>query len=488
MLLCLALACCSDKEDSTGNQIPKGPRISGAPTAVVSGSQTIFTGAVNPIGLETMCYFEYGATAGYGRYSTTMTIGNGTTDVIVRDTVQDLSVDSVYHCRLVAENSDGQARSPDLAFSVVAEWPTIVSVAAVTVSPGMAILSATVKANNLPTRCFVAYGVYDNSVYSLYDKVTPGNWIEGGRDAVVVCDTLANLGVDTTYHCRWSAVNSLGIVHASEQTFVITTGPPAISGGVAITYDGVNAILSATVRPNGLETTSYFEYGTTAEYGKTFPVKSIGSGKNNVVVTDTLPGPDPGITIHCRLVTQNSGGTRRSADREISIVPFVYPLTFGTQWSYRYTCDRLMLSYHGHGTQVWEVTEQPSSDSVRILVSRTDTISQYSWGDTVKVILSTTSITASIGQLAYFVRWFELTQAQYADPAYRENYFRQYATVPRYTNAGADTVSFGFESNDHVAEMARYVSGIGLISWRRLYNGHSATNETLTLESVTVAP
>ena len=94
---------------------------------------------------------------------------------------------------------------------------------------------------------------------------------------------------------------------------------------------------SATVNPNGLETSCYFEYGQTTAYGTQLPTKSIGAAKSDIVVSDTIAVPVPATTIHCRLVAVNSDGRRESADRAISFVDFVFPLEAGTTWHYTYS-------------------------------------------------------------------------------------------------------------------------------------------------------
>ncbi len=378
----------------------------------------------------------------------------------------------------------------------VAGPPAIASVAPATFSTGRVILTATVKANGLPTQCFFQYGVYSgfNSTYSIYGLQTPSKPIGEIMDGVVVCDTVSGLGVDTTYHFRCVAMNSGGTTFGTEQTFVITAAPPVITSFISVVPGGLEVTVSATVRPNGRETRCYFEYGQTTSYGNQLSTASIGGGYSDSVVSSTITVPAPGTTMHCRLVAMNSQGRIESADRAFSLVEFVYPLTVGTQWKYSYEEWCLMgyhiipgyIGSHIRGTQMWTVVGTGSPDSVCIQVSRIDSVERYDQGDS--VMTSVTSFTVSISSVNYRVRWYELILAPFADREYRENSFSQLITVPRYLESGSDPLTIGNDGGNSNSFFARYVNGRGLVSFRKSYAGHSSINETLTLDSVYVAP
>ena len=90
----------------------------------------------------------------------------------------------------------------------------------------------------------------------------------------------------------------------------VTTGPAANVGQNSATLTG-------GVTPNELETTYFFEYGTTASYGARVPdpPASAGSGNRRVAVTADIGNLAPATTYHYRLVAQNARGVRRGADR-----------------------------------------------------------------------------------------------------------------------------------------------------------------------------
>ena len=91
----------------------------------------------------------------------------------------------------------------------------------------------------------------------------------------------------------------------------INSGLPIIS-----INDSLVAITSSTfqidcyINPNGLTTTSYFEYGTTSSLGNILAsVPSSVSGTNYVAVNSTTFNLTVGVTFYFRLVATNSLGT-----------------------------------------------------------------------------------------------------------------------------------------------------------------------------------
>jgi peptidoglycan hydrolase-like protein with peptidoglycan-binding domain len=63
------------------------------------------------------------------------------------------------------------------------------------------------------------------------------------------------------------------------------------------------------VDPNGVDTTYYFEYGTTSTYGSTTATTDAGSGTSSVDVTATISGLLPDTTYAFALVATNASGS-----------------------------------------------------------------------------------------------------------------------------------------------------------------------------------
>ena len=89
-------------------------------------------------------------------------------------------------------------------------------------------------------------------------------------------------------------------------------GPSAggrAAGGYVVNADSNSATLVGGVYPNGLDTSYWWQYGTSTGYGQQTAATDAGAGSAPVSTTDTISGLTPGTTYHYRLVAQNSAGT-----------------------------------------------------------------------------------------------------------------------------------------------------------------------------------
>jgi hypothetical protein len=73
-------------------------------------------GTVNPNGLSTKYYFEFGTTSGYGYQTSPVTAGNGLANVAVGATLAGLQSTQTYHYRLVAVSIGGTTLGADATF------------------------------------------------------------------------------------------------------------------------------------------------------------------------------------------------------------------------------------------------------------------------------------------------------------------------------------------------------------------------------------
>ena len=118
------------------------------PTAVtanvtsIGASSATLNGSVNPNGVATTWYFEYGTSTGYGSTTSSKNAGSGTNSVSVSAPLSNLSPGTTYHYRLVAKSSVGTTRSADETFATTG---VTIHAAAVAVIYGNAVtLSGTV--------------------------------------------------------------------------------------------------------------------------------------------------------------------------------------------------------------------------------------------------------------------------------------------------------------------------------------------------------
>ena len=83
------------------------------PTSITTNAARV-NGTVNPGGLATTAYFEWGPTTNYGMTTPAQTLGAGSADVPVNANLSNLVTDTPYHYRIVASNALGIAHGDDV--------------------------------------------------------------------------------------------------------------------------------------------------------------------------------------------------------------------------------------------------------------------------------------------------------------------------------------------------------------------------------------
>jgi len=183
---------------------------------------------------------------------------------------------------------------------------------AATRAAGLITLSGAQTAPTGTTQAQVDVTVQGAGVADLYfDNV---KLLAAGTGTVQpVSAPLSGLSANTTYHYRVVATSSAGTTFGSDQTFT-TGGPPSASTSAASGVTNTAATLNGSVNPNELATSVYFDYGTTSSYGTSTPAQSIGSGTTAVPVSAGISGLSGGTVYHYRVVAINSAGTTDGPD------------------------------------------------------------------------------------------------------------------------------------------------------------------------------
>ncbi|HVW19328.1 MAG TPA: hypothetical protein VHB30_13865 [Solirubrobacteraceae bacterium] len=100
--------------------------------------------------------------------------------------------------------------------------------------------------------------------------------------------------------------------------------PNATTGGAQDVIQ-TSALLTGRVNPHGTGTTYYFQYGTTAGYGKRTASHSAGNGYGAIAVQAKAYGLAASTRYHYRIVAVSSAGTTRGADRVFATPAPVVP-------------------------------------------------------------------------------------------------------------------------------------------------------------------
>jgi hypothetical protein len=280
-----------------------------APTATTQAATSITSSSaqlnsyVNPNGSSTTIYFQYGLTTSYG--SNTISGNIGTTAGNYGTTVSGLTPNTTYHFRIVASNSGGYTYGSDMTFATSGQPPTAQTQAATLITANSAQLNSYVDPNGFSTTIYFQYGLtasYGSTTISGNIATAAGNY---GTQA-------SALSPNTTYHFRIVAYNSNGTNYGNDLTLTTTTQGPTVQTLAATTVTTTSAQLNGSLNPNGLATTAYFQYGTTASYGSTTPSGSFGITAQNIGYNVT--GLAANTTYHFRIVASNNSGTSTGND------------------------------------------------------------------------------------------------------------------------------------------------------------------------------
>jgi phosphodiesterase/alkaline phosphatase D-like protein len=293
-----------------GNASAVAPSVVTGPVTASAQTSATVTGSVNPNGLATTWFFQYGTSTNYGSQTGSSNAGSGTTSTNVSASLTGLSPGTTYHYRLVAMNSSGTTQGADAVLTTGgAPAPAAVTGAASGISPTGATLNGSVNPNGRPTTWQFEYGTSTN-----YGSTTASQNAGSGTTAVNVSSPVSGLTAGRTYHFRLVATSDGGTSRGSDQTFTPASAP-TVTTNPASSVSTPSARLNGRVNPNGQSTSWHFEYGTSTSYGSATATQNAGSGTSTSSVSVTVLGLAAGTTYHFRLVATNASGTSAGGDQ-----------------------------------------------------------------------------------------------------------------------------------------------------------------------------
>jgi hypothetical protein len=289
----------------------------------LSGRNIVATlnGSLEPEGIETHYYFEYGETEAYGSVIPALpgSVTSASGAVHPQAQIIGLNPYATYHFRLVATNASGTTQGADVAFSTTGLIAPLLAniLPATDVSQFAATLNGTLETGGEVTSYQFEYGTT-----TAYGQLAPNPdlYTPLTLELVAVAQPIQGLQAGTTYHYRLVASSPGGTeVKSQDQTFTTTSvSVPAVSTGGASGVSVGGATLSGTVDPHGWDTQYLFEYGTTTAYGQSWPTVPVElgtlEGAQSVIISIPSPQLLPSTTYHYRLVATNGGGTTYGQD------------------------------------------------------------------------------------------------------------------------------------------------------------------------------
>ena len=194
---------------------PTGPPVAITnPAIYIASFSARLNGSIDPHGLTTTVYFQYGRTTSYGLTTAPQSKTGNTYQNVVAN-ISGLTASATYHFRIVAINSSGTRYGSDRTFTTLSPTgpPVAITNPATNVASSSATLNGSVDPHGLTTTVYFQYGSTTSYGLTTATQTKTGNAYQN------VAANISGLAASTTYHFRFFALNRAGFRYTLDRTF-----------------------------------------------------------------------------------------------------------------------------------------------------------------------------------------------------------------------------------------------------------------------------
>jgi hypothetical protein len=264
-------------------------------------------------------WFEWGTSPSALTSSSPEEAQTATGHTSVSTTAEGLIANKIYYFRVSAKNAASEVSHGEiLQFKTLPAVQGVETKPATEVKPHTAKLNASLVGDGTEIEYFYEWGTTEH-----YGQTTPVKKTSASGPTSLEPGALAGLALETTYHYRVVASDSLGTTRGQDLTFRTLPAVAGLEVKPVTELESHSATLQGAFTGNGDPTHYHYRWGPSTAYGNTTPTMESSATGVTQLAPFHLEGLVPEVTYHVQLVAENSEGETKSADATFTPPPAV---------------------------------------------------------------------------------------------------------------------------------------------------------------------